>query len=93
MAEAVLMVTMTVSELQSMIKSAVNEVIQKEFAPLRKQFEDRLITADETATKLQVTRVTLYNLEKRGHLLPIRVGSKVMYSESAITVYLMSKNK
>lgn len=88
MAESVLMVTMTVTELQLMIKNAVNEAMSKEFAPLRRQFEDRLIDVKEAAAKLEVTRMTLYNLEKRGELIPLRIGSKVKYRESDITVYL-----
>lgn len=91
MAEHVLMVSMPVSELKQMIAEAVDKALDTKFEPLRKQFEDRLISADETAEKLGVTRMTLYNLEKRGELMPVRVGSKVQYRESDITIFLRNK--
>ena len=69
MAEHVLMVSMPVSELKQMINDAVDTALDRKFEPLRKQFEDRLITANETAEKLGVTRMTLHNLEKREELI------------------------
>lgn len=91
MAEHVLMVSMPVSELKQMINDAVDTALDRKFEPLRKQFEDRLITANETAEKLGVTRMTLHNLEKREELIPIRIGGKVQYRESDITIYLRKK--
>lgn len=91
MAEQILMVTMPISELKQMINDAVNTALDRKFEPLRKQFEDRLITANEAAEKLGVTRMTLHNLEKREELMPIRIGGSVKYRESDITVYLRNK--
>lgn len=91
MAEHVLMVSMPVTELKQMINDAVNSALDLKFEPLRRQFEDRLIDVKETGKKLGVTRQTLVNLEKRGELVPIRVGSSVRYRESDITRYLNSK--
>lgn len=91
MAEHVLMVSMPVSELKQMINDAIDTALDRKFEPLRKQFEDRLITADEAAQKLGVTRMTLYNLEKRKDLIPVRIGGKVQYRESDLTIYLRNK--
>lgn len=91
MAEHVLMVSMPITELKQMITDAVDKALDTKFEPLRKQFEDRLITTNEAAEKLGVTRMTLHNLEKRGELIPVRVGGKVQYRESDITVYLRNK--
>lgn len=40
---------MTESELFQLLKSAVKEMVREEFAPLRREFEDRLITLKEAS--------------------------------------------
>ena len=82
--KAVLMISMPVTELANLIEIAVDKVLDKRFSPLRRQFEDRLITLKEAAQKLGVTDRTMNNLEKRGELIPTRIGAKVMYKESDI---------
>ena len=47
----------------------------------------------EAAQKLGVTDRTMNNLEKRGELIPTRIGAKVMYKESDITQYLNRKSR
>lgn len=91
MAEQILITSISIAELRQMIKEAVDTSLDVRFEPLRKQFEDRLMTANETAEKLGVTRMTLHNLEKRGELMPVRIGCKVQYRESDITIYLRNK--
>lgn len=86
--EKIIVLTMTESELFQLLKSAVKEVVREEFAPLRREFEDRLITLREASKKLGVTDRTMNNLEKRGELLPTRIGAKVMYRESDITQFV-----
>lgn len=84
-----IMITMSVDDLQSMIQSAVQLAIKEEFAPLRRQFEERLISIEEAAKILNVTKQTLYNWEKAEKLQPVRLSDrKVMYRESDITQYL-----
>lgn len=92
-AEPVLMIQMPVTELQRMIQEAVNSALDVKFEPLRRQFEDRLIGVKEVCEKLGVTRQTLVNLEKREELIPLRIGSKVRYKESAVTAYLAEKEQ
>lgn len=91
--KAVLMISMPVTELANLIEIAVDKVLDKRFSPLRRQFEDRLITLKEAAQKLGVTDRTMNNLEKRGELIPTRIGAKVMYKESDITQYLNRKSR
>lgn len=91
--KAVLMISMPVTELANLIEIAVDKVLDKRFSPLRRQFEDRLITLKEAAQKLGVTDRTMNNLEKRGELTPTRIGAKVMYKESDITQYLNRKSQ
>lgn len=92
-AEPVLMIQMPISELERMLREAVKSEIKAEFEPLRRQFEDRLIGVKEVCEKLGVTRQTLVNLEKREELIPLRIGSKVRYKESAVTAYLAEKEQ
>lgn len=54
----------------------------------RESREDRLITRREAAKALNITLQTLWCLEKRGELIPNRVGKKVLYRETALTQYL-----
>ena len=91
--KAVLMISMPVTELANLIEIAVDKVLDKRFSPLRRQFEDRLITLKEAAQKLGVTDRTMNNLEKRGELIPTRIGAKVMYKESDITQYPNRKSQ
>lgn len=91
--KAVLMISMPVTELANLIEIAVDKVLDKRFSPLRRQFEDRLITLKEAAQKLGVTDRTMNNLEKRGELIPTRIGAKVMHKESDITQYLNRKSQ
>lgn len=86
--KAVLMISMPVDELIKLINTSVSRAVKEEFKPLRKQFEDRLISLKEASQKLGVTDRTMNNLEKRGELIPTRIGAKVMYKESDITQYL-----
>jgi len=44
----------------------------------------RAYTLDEAAERLQVTRQTLYNLEKRGELRVIRLGRAVRVPASEL---------
>ena len=68
---------MTESELFLLLKNAVKDVLKEEFAPLRRQFEDRLIPLKEAAQKLGVTDRTMNNLEKRGDVIGNFVSSKI----------------
>lgn len=86
------MIGIPLSEYKEMMREVVREVVQEETKPLRRQFEDRLITRDEAAKKLNVTLHTLWNLEKRGELIPNRIGKKVLYRETVLAQYLNRKS-
>lgn len=90
--EHTIMIGIPLSEYKEMMREVVREVVQEETKPLRRQFEDRLITRDEAAKKLNVTLHTLWNLEKRGELIPNRIGKKVLYRETVLTQYLNRKS-
>ncbi len=47
-----------------------------------------LLSVKETAELLHVSRVTLREMEKRGELLPVRIGRRVLYRRSDIDAAL-----
>lgn len=58
-----------------------------EYAALR---SERLLTIDETADVLRVSRPTLYRLIRGGALGPVRVGERLRFERSEIRRYLDS---
>lgn len=46
--------------------------------------EDSMLSADEAASLLNVTSVTLWRWGKMGYLKPVKAGRKVFYWKSAI---------
>ena len=88
--ENVVMVSMPVTELQKMISAAVDKALEQRFEPLRKRFEERMLTTKEVAEALRVSEMTVYNMAKRGDLTQIKIGSKTMYRESEVTQIINS---
>ena len=84
------MVSMPVTELQKMISAAVDKALEQRFEPLRKRFEERMLTTKEVAEALRVSEMTVYNMFKRGELTQIKIGSKTMYRESEVTQIINS---
>ena len=84
------MVSMPVTELQRMISAAVDKALEQRFEPLRKRFEERMLTTKEVAEALRVSEMTVYNMAKRGELNQIKIGSKTMYRESEVTQIINS---
>ena len=53
--------------------------------------EDILLSADEAASILKVSSVTLWRWAKMGYLKPVKAGRKVHYWQSAIDNLLKTK--
>lgn len=53
--------------------------------------EDRLLSADEAASVLNVSSVTLWRWSKKGYLKPVKAGRKVHYWQSSIDNLLKKK--
>lgn len=51
---------------------------------------DRLITVEETAKRLSVSRSTVYRLVNKGHLHICRVGSLARFAEDEVDEYIQS---
>ena len=60
------------------------EQTKAEEAKKNQQKEERLLSADEVASKLGVSNNTLWRWNKNGYLTHIKVGRKTFYHQSAI---------
>lgn len=50
--------------------------------------EPKFLTRKEVVAKLMVTEVTLWRWEQAGKLVPVRVGSKVLYRISDVLSFI-----
>ena len=67
------------------LKEFARDIISEFMAEYQPQKEeDTLLTLEQTAAKIQTTKVTLWRWAKQGYLSPVRVGGKVFYKESDI---------
>ena len=78
------------SDLMNLIGEALernNELLR---ASILKDLQDKPKnrTRKRTCELLGVSHVTLWKLEKKGELMPIRIGSKVLYRDADIQAYL-----
>lgn len=93
---ATVQVQMTAEDLKTFAVEVINEYVaamqHEQDEATRRADEQRqhdedfktLLSCNEVATRLKVTRPTLFRWEKSQYLVPVRVGSKVMYHLSDI---------
>lgn len=53
--------------------------------------ELRLLTAEEVAAALQLSRAGVYALARRGELPAVRIGASVRFRPAAVVEWLMSR--
>jgi len=66
--------------MQRMFKGMVDEATKI----AERKAMDMLITPDEAAQSLKVSKVTLWRWEKNGYLNPVSIGGKKRYKQSDI---------
>ncbi len=72
------------SELRAELKELYAEIrMEAERAAIIKASE-RLITPEQAADTLKVSKVTLWRWEKSGYLIPVSIGGKKRYRNSDI---------
>lgn len=76
---------MSYPEFEKALEDIVDKVLDRRFEPLKKKYEEKLVTRDEVLKVLKISAPTLWRMEQRGDLIPVRIGRKVMYKESEIT--------
>ena len=67
------------------LKELFNEWQDERDAMQQEPKEDTMLSADEAATLLNVTSVTLWRWGKIGYLKPVKAGRKVFYWKSSIS--------
>lgn len=91
--EKMILISLSLEELKEIITDVIHKEISEQLKDVKRQFQERLVHRSEVAETLGVTSQTLWNLEKRGTLIPVRIGRKIMYRESDITQYIDSRLK
>lgn len=94
MSATTLMISMTVSELQQLIKDAAVEAATSALQQFKKdsENEDTFLTLKETADLLKVSQPTIYNMQKRGEIEPIKMGKSVRFRRSDVLLAYRKKN-
>ena len=77
---------MTVSELQQLIKDAAVEAATSALQQFKRDSEDEetFLTISEVADLLKVSKPTIYAMQKRGEIKPIKMGKSVRYKRSDV---------
>lgn len=75
-----LLVTLTVSQLHEIIKSAVSEALKENNKRPQLEHSKRFVTRAEASNKLRVHPVTLSRWTREGKIRSHSVGSRVYYS-------------
>jgi len=75
---------MTPDELKEMIYSTVKEVLSEIKEEMKPDEQDTLITRDEAAKLLRVSKTTLYHWGLNGKLGFYKIGRKVYYKRNEV---------
>lgn len=78
--DANISITIKANDLKEFFNSMVDEKFQSE----KSNQSEKHWSVDETCANLNVVRSTLWTWEKKGYLMPVRVGKKLMYKQSDI---------
>lgn len=76
---------MSADDLKQSIQEIVEESIERYFS---KPKEEKLLTINQVAERLGVTKPTLWRWNKEGALKRTKVGNKVLYKESDVNKVL-----
>ena len=83
--EKSILITMSVDELESLIKNCLKEQLEAFIDDLKKpQEEDILMTTEETVAMLGVSKTTLHHWRKNGVLPYHRLNTRIYFRKSEI---------
>ena len=73
------------------LREIITDTLQKELskflnisANLKQPTEEEYLSRQSAAAFLHCSLVTLYNYEKKGTLVPLRLGRKILYSKQSL---------
>lgn len=83
------------SDLEQLIIRAVVDAMKRHYTPSNTPAADspEMITRDEAAKFLHVSKQTLFNWERLNYLVPVRVGRRVLYPAELLRQFANSNNK
>ena len=79
-----LVVTLSTDELKDLVYDAVKDALQTERKNQEVKQNDVYLTREDTMKMLQISKVTLWKLDKTGILERKQIGRKVLYSKSSV---------
>lgn len=79
------------TRLQQVIEKSVQDALAKHIAAIKE--EPELLTREQVAKRLRITKPTLRKLELDGKLIPERAGRRVLYDARAINLFLKTQKK
>lgn len=79
-----LVVTLSTDELKDLVYDAVKDALQAERKTQEVKQNEVYLTREDTMKMLQISKVTLWKLDKKGHLERKQIGRKVLYTKSSV---------
>lgn len=81
--------------LQPSVDKLVEEAVLKVFAKFapREHTRPKLVPKDEAQEVLHTSDVTLWRWEKKGYLIPVRIGGKIFYKTEDIDALQENKRR
>lgn len=74
------LIVITAKDLSEFADSLINRTRQI----VEAEYKDQYYTVKELAALLHVTQATIYNFSKQGKLSPVKIGSRTVFSRSAV---------
>lgn len=84
MNKADLVVTLSTSELKDLVFDAVKDALQTEREHEEVKSNEVYLTREDTMKMLQISKVTLWKMDKQNLLERKQIGRKVLYSKSSV---------
>lgn len=85
------LITLSVEDLQSIIKNAVGEVLQNSRLQQKEDDEESYLTRQQVAKQLHLSLTTLDTYTKEGLLTSYKIGHRVLYKKSDLDSSLLEK--
>lgn len=79
-----LVVTLSTEELKDLVFDAVKDALNTQRETQEVKQNDVYLTREDTMKMLQISKVTLWKLDKQGILERKQIGRKVLYSKSSV---------
>ena len=86
-----LIVTLSTTELKDLVYDAVKDALQSERKQQEAKANEVYLTREDTMKMLQISKVTLWKMDKANLLEKKRSGRKVLYTKSSVLSVQTSK--